>query len=160
MNLSKGYFPPVFTLPAIILLCGGYIFAGLYKYYGIEILSAGIAWPWVASFTGAIVLGRTKESYDDERINQIRNFSFRILSEFFIAAFLGISLFGLFGESWGTMENLPFILLSMLLLHLYHLKVAVLYGIDETTGQLKFGYRLLFGPYVIVTAILTYILFT
>lgn len=161
MHLSKGYLPHLLTIPAIILLLGGYFFAGLYKYYGIEILSSGVAWPWVASFTGAIVLGRTKEKFEDERINQIRNFSFRFLSEALIFGLLAISIFGLFLDSWGTFENLPFILLMVLLFHLYYLKVAVIFnGIDESTGNLKIGYHILFAPYMMVVVLLTLLLFT
>ena len=99
MNLSKGYLPYIFTIPAILLLFGGYVLAGLYKFYDVEILSAGIAWPWLASFTGALLLGRTREKIEDERVNQVRNFSFRFLSELLIVGFFTISVMGLFFES-------------------------------------------------------------
>ena len=161
MNLSKGYLPYIFTIPAILLLFGGYVLAGLYKFYDVEILSAGIAWPWLASFTGALVLGRTREKIEDERVNQVRNFSFRFLSELLIVGFFTISVTGLFFESWGTTEDaLPGILLLFLIWHLYYLKIAVLFdGIDETTGKLKIGYHLLSLPFIIIVGIITYPLF-
>jgi hypothetical protein len=161
MNLSKGYLPYIFTIPAIIFLLGGIVFAGLYKFYDIEILSGGIAWPWLASFTGALVLGRTREKIEDERVNQVRNFSFRFLSELFIGGFFAICLMGLFFDSWGSTEDaLPGILLMFLLWHLYYLKIAVLFdGIDETTGNLKVKYHLLFLPYIIIVGAIIYPLF-
>jgi len=161
MNLSKGYLPHIFTIPAIILLFGGYIFAGLYKFYDIEILSEGIAWPWLTSFIGALVLGRTREKIEDERVNQVRNFSFRFLSELFIAGIFTICMMGLFFDSWGSIEDaLPGILLTFLIWHLYYLKIAVLFdGIDETTGKLKFEYHLLFLPFIIIVGVITYPLF-
>lgn len=160
MHLSKGYLPSSLTIPAIFLILSGYIMAFLYKFFDVELLAFDVAFPWLFSFSGLIVLGRTKETFDDERINQIRNFSFRFLSELFIGGFATISIIGLFGGSWDSANILPGLILISLLGHLYYLKIATLFdGIDESTGKLKIKYHLLFLPYFTLVGILNYILF-
>lgn len=160
MYLSKGYLPTFLTIPGIILVLAGYFLAVLFKFFDYKLLPMGIAFPWLFCFAGLIILGRTKESLDDERVKQIRNFSFRFLSDFLIVAIATNSIIELFGDSSVGTEGFPALLLVILLSHLYYLKVAICFeGINEATGKLRLKYHLLFVPYFTIVTILNIMLF-
>ncbi len=159
LNLARGFIPHFFTIPTILLLVAGYSLATLYTFWDIQFFPKSAAFSWMMCMIGYFILGRIKESIEDERVKQLRTFSFTFLGELFFGLLASLSIMMILGAEVNSGSVVPTLFLACLSGHYFILKLMINFdALENEKADLKPLHYLFFGFIFFGSAAIHYIL--